>query len=71
MKQFMRERLLQITLGTLPDDSPASLNNEAAREAETASAEEAESRLAAYRRGELTAQDGPTFLRELRRRLMH
>ena len=52
----------------LADALLGSLDDEAAREVEVAWTREAEARLAAYRRGELSAVDGPTVLRELRSR---
>ena len=57
-----RERALlaDALLGSLDDDSD--------RRIEAAWAAVAEERLAAYQRGELTAVDGPTALREIRSR---
>lgn len=52
----------------LADTLLGSLDDEAAREVELAWAQEAESCLAAYHRGELPALDGPAVLRELRDR---
>ena len=52
----------------LADTLLESLDDEVTRKAEVAWAQEAESRLTAYHRGELTALDGPTALRELRDR---
>jgi len=52
----------------LADTLLESLDDEAGRKVELAWAQEAESRLAAYHRGELSALDGPTALRELRDR---
>lgn len=52
----------------LADALLGSLDDEAARGVEAAWAVEAESRLAAYRRGEVSAVDGPAVLRELRHR---
>ena len=52
----------------LADTLLESLDDEASRKIESASIEEAESRLAAYERGELSALDGPAALRELRGR---
>ena len=52
----------------LADTLLGSLDDEAAVKVEMAWAEEAESRLASYRRGELSALDGPAVLRELRER---
>ena len=45
-----------------------SLDDEAARQAEAASAREAEDRYQAYQRGEVRALDGPAVLQELRQR---
>ncbi len=53
----------------LADALLGSLDDEATRKVELAWAQEAESRLAAYQRGELSALDGPAVLRELRDRL--
>ncbi len=52
----------------LADSLLESLDDEAARKIELAWGQEAESRLAAYRQGELSALDGPAVLRELRDR---
>lgn len=52
----------------LADALLGSLDDEATREVEAAWTEEAESRLAAFRRGEVSAVDGPTVLQELRSR---
>jgi putative addiction module component (TIGR02574 family) len=52
----------------LADALLGSLDDETVREVESAWAEEAEARLAAYHRGELQALDGPAVLRELRSR---
>lgn len=52
----------------LADTLLESLDDEAARGVELAWAQEAESRLTAYHRGELSALDGPAVLRELRDR---
>jgi len=52
----------------LADTLLESLDDEAARKVELAWADEAESRLAAYHRGELSALDGPAVFRELRDR---
>lgn len=52
----------------LADALLGSLDDEATREVESAWAEEAEARLAAYHRGEIAALEGPAVLRELRRR---
>lgn len=52
----------------LADTLLGSLDDEAARKVELAWAGEAEARLAAYHRGELSALDGLTVLRELRDR---
>ena len=52
----------------LADTLLGSLDDEAVREVELAWAQEAESRLATYHRGELPAMDGPALLRELRDR---
>jgi putative addiction module component (TIGR02574 family) len=53
----------------LADALLGSLDDEATREVESAWAEEAEGRLAAFRRGEVAALEGPAVLRELRGRL--
>lgn len=50
----------------LADALLISLEDDASRAVETAWIAEADARLAAYRRGEIEAQDGPTVLRELR-----
>jgi putative addiction module component (TIGR02574 family) len=52
----------------LADALLGSLDDEAAREVEAAWVRVAEERLAAYRRGEETALDGPQVLEELRSR---
>jgi putative addiction module component (TIGR02574 family) len=52
----------------LADALLGSLDDEAAREVESAWAQEAEGRLAAYHRGEITTLEGPAVLRELRGR---
>jgi len=52
----------------LADTLLGSLDDEAARTIESAWAQEAEKRLAAYHRGEVAALDGPVVLRELRDR---
>ena len=52
----------------LADALLGSLDNEAARAAETACAREAEDRYEGYRRGEIQAIDGPAALRQLRER---
>jgi hypothetical protein len=52
----------------LADTLLESLDDEAACKIELARAQEAESRLAAYHRGELPALDGPAVIRELRDR---
>lgn len=52
----------------LADTLLESLDDEATCKVELAWAHEAESRLAAYHRGELPALDGPTAVRELRDR---
>jgi len=53
----------------LADALLESLDDEAARAAERLWAQEAEDRLAAFRRGELPAADGPAVLKDLRNRL--
>jgi hypothetical protein len=53
----------------LADSLLGSLDDEAARQVEAAWAQEAEARLAAFRRGETDALDGPAVLDELRNRL--
>jgi putative addiction module component (TIGR02574 family) len=63
MRLPARERAL------LADALLGSLDDEAAREIETAWAREAEVRLEAYHRGELAAVDGPAVFRDLRSRL--
>lgn len=55
-----RALLADALLGSLDDDS--------VRQVEAAWGKEAEARLAAYHRGEITALDGPEVLRELRGR---
>ncbi len=52
----------------LADALLVSLDDEAARQAEGACAQEAEDRYQAYRRGEVQAADGPTVIRQLRQR---
>ena len=52
----------------LADALMGSLDDEASRAIEQAWADEASARLASYRRGEITAKDGPAVLRELRAR---
>ena len=52
----------------LADALLGSLDDEAAREVEVAWAREAEARLEAHRRGEISAEDGPTVLRDFRSR---
>lgn len=52
----------------LADALLGSLDDEAARQVESAWAQEAEARLAAYHRGEAVALDGPAVLQELRGR---
>ena len=52
----------------LADALLGSLDDETTRQVESAWAQEAEARLAAYHRGEVTSLDGPTVLRELRGR---
>ncbi len=52
----------------LADALLGSLDDEAARQVESAWAQEAEARLAAYHRGEIAALEGPAVLRELRDR---
>jgi putative addiction module component (TIGR02574 family) len=52
----------------LADALLGSLDDEAARQVESVWAQEAEARLAAYRRGEVAALEGPAVLRELRSR---
>ena len=53
----------------LADALLGSLDDEAAHKVGLAWAKEAESRLAAYRRGEVSAVGGPAVIRELRERL--
>jgi putative addiction module component (TIGR02574 family) len=50
----------------LADALLGSLDDEVARGVEAAWTQEAETRLAAYRRGEMAAVDGPTVLGKLR-----
>ncbi|MGO8676173.1 MAG: addiction module protein [Limisphaerales bacterium] len=50
----------------LADALLGSLDDEAAREVERLWAREAEDRLAAFRRGEISAVDGPSVLKDLR-----
>ncbi len=50
----------------LADALLESLEDEAARQVESAWAKEAEARLAAYHSGEISTLDGPAVLRELR-----
>jgi len=52
----------------LADALLGSLDDEAVRQVELAWGQAAEARLVAYRRGEVTALDGPSVLRELRGR---
>ena len=52
----------------LADALLGSLDDDAAREVEASWTGEAEARLAAFRRGDLKAVDGPAALRELRER---
>src|SRR5260221_14752849 len=52
----------------LADALLGSLDDEAVRQVESAWGTEAEARLAAYHRGEVTALEGPAVLRELRNR---
>ena len=52
----------------LADALLGSLDDEAARKAEAACANEAEDRFKAYERGELKAASGPTVIEELRKR---
>ena len=52
----------------LADALLGSLDDEAYRQVEAAWAREAEARHEAYLRGEITALDGPTVLRDLRNR---
>lgn len=52
----------------LADALLGSLDDEASRAVEQAWADEAGGRLASYRRGEISAADGPAFLQELRNR---
>ena len=52
----------------LADALLGSLDDEAARKAEAACANEAEDRFEAYERGELKAASGPTVIEELRKR---
>lgn len=53
----------------LADALLESLDDESARAVESAWADEAESRLAAFRRGEIEAVDGAELLRELRNQI--
>ena len=62
LKLSARERAL------LADSLLGSLDDEAARKIEDAWAREADDRLAAYQRGDLKAVDGPSLLKELRKR---
>jgi hypothetical protein len=50
----------------LADALLVSLDDDTVRAVEAAWIAEADARLAAYRRGEIEARDGPTVLRELR-----
>ncbi len=72
MDQAMLEReALRLPPGEralLADALLGSLDDEASREAETAWIQVAEKRLAAYRRGEEAALDGPRVLEDLRAR---
>jgi len=52
----------------LADALLGSLDDEAVRQVESAWGQEAEARLAAYHRGEVTALEGPAVLHELRSR---
>ena len=52
----------------LADALLGSLDDEAAHEVESAWAQEAEARLAAFRRGEVKALEGPSVLGDLRSR---
>ena len=63
MRLPARERAL------LADALLGSLDDDAAREVETAWGREAEARLEAHHRGELAAVDGPAVFQELRSRL--
>ena len=62
MRLPVRERAL------LADALLESLDDDAARNVQLAWAEEAEDRIEAYRRGEISAVDGPSSLKELRSR---
>jgi putative addiction module component (TIGR02574 family) len=62
MKLPVRERAL------LADALLESLDDDAARNVQLAWAAEAEDRIEAYRRGDLSAIDGPSSLKELRSR---
>jgi putative addiction module component (TIGR02574 family) len=53
----------------LADALLSSLDDETTREVEAAWVTEAERRLASYRRGEVSASDGPAVFEEFRRRL--
>jgi putative addiction module component (TIGR02574 family) len=72
MDQAMLEReALRLPPGEralLADALLGSLDDEASREVETAWIQVAEKRLAAYRRGEEAALDGPRVLEDLRAR---
>jgi hypothetical protein len=52
----------------LADALLGSLDDEATQEAERLWAQEAEDRLAAFRRGEISALDGPSVFKDLRNR---
>ena len=62
MRLPVRERAL------LADALLESLDDDAARNVQLAWAAEAEDRIEAYRRGEISAVDGPSSLKELRSR---
>ena len=62
MRLPVRDRAL------LADALLESLDDEAARDVQRSWAAEAEDRIEAYRRGDLSAVDGPSSLRELRSR---
>ena len=73
---FMDEKILEKEAMRLPvrdrallaDALLESLDDDAARSVQLAWAAEAEDRIAAYRRGDLAAVDGPSSLKELRSR---
>ncbi|MEX2442636.1 MAG: addiction module protein [Alkalispirochaeta sp.] len=64
----MDEKILEKEAMRLPVRDRALLNDHAARTVQPAWAAEAEDRIAAYRRGDLSAVDGPSSLKELRSR---